>query len=67
MTKIRMITTSAGPEGCRPSGWEDDVDDKEARDLIAGGFAVAVKPPAATATKPKTAEKATRPKGEKRG
>lgn len=40
--KIRMRTTSAGPAGVRDYGREYDVPESEARDLIAGHYAVAV-------------------------
>lgn len=76
MIKIKMKTSSAGPAGSRPSGWVGDVEDKEARALLIGGFAEkvetrqsepvkAVKPAAETAVShPGT--KATRRGGEKR-
>jgi len=65
MIKIKMTTLSAGPGGVRPVGWVGDVEDHEARDLIAGKYAQAVKLSAPTATKP-PAQKATKPRGETR-
>ena len=65
MIRIKMKTSSAGPDGVRPVGWEGEVLDKEARELLAGDYAEELKPPASTATKPATS-KATRPSGEKR-
>lgn len=77
MIKIKMKTSSAGPDGVRPIGWVGDVEDTEARALIAGGYAdelearvkppaaQAVKPPAETAIKP-PAPGAVKPRSEKR-
>jgi len=65
MIKIKMLTCAAGPLAVRPIGWIGEAEDKEARALIAGGFAVAVKPPASTAISPEKPQ-AIRPGGEKR-
>ena len=40
---VKMLTTSAGPDGVRQSGSVHDVPDKEAKELIAGGYAVEAK------------------------
>jgi hypothetical protein len=40
---IRMSTTSAGPAGVRVAGSVHELPDKEAKELIAGGYAVEVK------------------------
>jgi len=63
---IKMKTSSAGPDGVRPVGWEGEVPDKEGRELVAGEFAVAIKPRSETATKKPATQKATKPTGEKR-
>jgi hypothetical protein len=42
---IEMKTLSAGPKGSREPGKSYDVPDKEARELIAGGYAEEVKAP----------------------
>jgi hypothetical protein len=41
--KITMRTLSAGPQGVLDAGKTYNVDDKFARDLITGGYAVPVK------------------------
>ena len=41
--KIKMLTLQAGPDGVRKAGQSYDVPNKEANELIAGGYAVAVK------------------------
>lgn len=46
--KIRMITTLAGPHQVLMSGSEADVDPREAKALIAGGFAEAIEQPVET-------------------
>lgn len=38
--KIKMQTTSAGPDGVRLAGREYDVPEAEAADLLNGGYAV---------------------------
>ena len=53
--KVRMKTIAAGPKGTRQPGDVIDVPAKEAKTLIAGGFAEAVEGPA----KPKAAKKET--------
>ena len=40
MKKVRLNTTMAGPAGVFPAGSVLDVDDKEAKLLVDGGFAV---------------------------
>lgn len=40
---VKMITTMAGANGAANPGDEINVSDKQANDLIAGGFAVPVK------------------------
>lgn len=65
MVRIKMTTLSAGPRGVRPVGWEGDVTDSEARDLIAGRYAVALRPRGEPTTKPKHPQ-AVKPRGEKR-
>jgi hypothetical protein len=39
MAKVRMKTLDAGPNGVRQIGQVYDVDDKEAKELVEGGFA----------------------------
>jgi hypothetical protein len=46
--KIRLITTLAGPHRVLMSGSEADVDPREAKALIAGGFAEAIEQPVET-------------------
>lgn len=46
--RIRMNTLSAAPTGVRLAGREYEVPDAEARQLLAGGYAVAVNPAPAT-------------------
>lgn len=41
--KIKMLTLQAGPQGVREVGHVYAVPDKEARQLIEGGYAVEVK------------------------
>jgi len=65
MVRVKMLTCDAGPLGCHPPGWTGEVADKEARALIAGGYATAINPPASTETKP-PGRKATKPRGETR-
>lgn len=43
--KIRMLTLSAGPNGVRMAGQVIDVDQKEAKALIEGGYAEAIDEP----------------------
>jgi hypothetical protein len=43
--KIKMKTTSAGPDGIRMAGQIVDTDLKEAKELIDGGYAEAVEEP----------------------
>lgn len=38
--KVKMLTLDAGPEGVRQPGKIYDVAEKEAKELIKGGFAV---------------------------
>jgi hypothetical protein len=54
--KIKMLTLQAGPTGVREVGSVHDVDDKEAKALIAGGYAIPVE---------KVVEKAVAKRGEK--
>jgi len=56
--KIRMKTLCAGPQGVLDAGKVYELDPKRAKDLIDGGYAVEVKPEAAT-------EKAVKPGGER--
>lgn len=42
MTLVKMLTNMASPEGCASIGQEIDVDEKEARALIKGKYAVKV-------------------------
>ena len=48
--KIRMLSLAAGPEGVWPRGEEVEIEATLAWQLIAGGYAVAVEPPAALET-----------------
>ena len=57
-----MLTLQAGPKGVREPGKEYDVPDKEAKDLIAGGYAQPVGLEKATDRSSK--EKANAPDGE---
>ena len=41
---MRLKTLLAGPGGCHQAGSEIDVDDKQAKELIAGGYATAAAP-----------------------
>lgn len=41
--RIKMLTIQAGPNGTREAGQVVDVPDEEARQLIAGGYAVEFK------------------------
>lgn len=43
--RIKMLTTSAGPDGCRENGREYNVADNEAKELIEGGYAKLVREP----------------------
>ena len=40
--KVRMLATSAGPDGIRHIGGEYDVSPEEGKDLCSGGYAVPV-------------------------
>lgn len=40
--KVKMLTTSAGPDGIRMAGQVVEVDKEEAKALIDGGYAEAV-------------------------
>lgn len=57
--KIKMLTLQAGPAGVRKPGVTYNVSDEEAKALIAGGYAEAVKKPQAEAESP-VIEKAER-------
>lgn len=65
--RVRMNTTSAGPEGVLQSGREYDLPPEEARQLLQGGYATPVKPEAETAVRsaPETAAAPTRPPARK--
>jgi hypothetical protein len=60
--KITMLTLQAGPNVMRQSGQSYDVPDKEAKELIAGGYAVEVSPAKAAPAKSAPAERAVRGK-----
>ena len=57
--KVKMLTLQAGPKGVREPGKEYDVPDKEAKELIAGGYAQPVGVEKAASRR--GAEKATEP------
>jgi hypothetical protein len=45
MKRVKMLTLSAGPNGVIPVGQIVEVDDKEAKELVEGGYAEAVEEP----------------------
>ncbi len=57
MTKVVMVTTSAGPDGTAQAGDVVDVSKAAAKELVEGGFARAVDASDDAAAEPK--EKAT--------
>ncbi len=57
--KVRLISTMAGPAGAFQAGQVVEFSDKQARELIAGGYAVAYEPVEAAAEQ--QPETATRP------
>ncbi len=54
--KIRMRTLAAGPNGVLEVGKTYDIEDKEAKQLIEGRYAVSVEDPAAEKSKRKKEE-----------
>jgi len=66
MMNIRMLALQAGPNGVREIGKEYDVPEKEAKELINGGYAEPVKAKDVEAVVEPTAEKkADKNKGKK--
>lgn len=62
--KIRMRVTSAGPEGTKLAGGTYSVEEKEGRELVAGGYASTVEE-AKPAPKPAPAAQEAAAEGEK--
>jgi hypothetical protein len=58
---ITMLTLQAGPNGVREAGRNYDVPDKEAKALIDGGYAIAVKASVERAVGPRGRQKAVAP------
>lgn len=60
--RIRLKTRFACPEGNYPSGSEINLDEKKAKGLIAGGYAVSLEPEKETkvVTKPKKSKRAVK-------
>jgi hypothetical protein len=69
--KITMLSLMAGPTVLRKAGKTYDVPDKEAKELIAAGYAVAAKPEkgevAETASRGKRGETAAKPSAKAEG
>lgn len=59
---IKMLTLQAGPQGVRKAGVVYDVPDVEAKQLIAGGYAVVAPADEKPAAKPAAAERTARGK-----
>lgn len=65
MKLIKMKTRAAGPDGVLLPEIEYSVDDKMAADLVAGGYAVEVKPPPKPKPAPKKRTPARKPAAKK--
>lgn len=42
--KVKMLTLDAGPKGVFPAGSIREVDEKEGKELVKGGYAIEIKP-----------------------
>lgn len=64
--KVKMLTTSAGPDGVRVPGQVVEVDKDEAKTLIEGGYAEAVEEPNHTEEEEKPADDQEQPEEEEK-
>lgn len=65
MPSVRMLTTSAGPNGVRAKGYVYPVTVEDGEGLVRGGFAAWVEAPSRAAPEPAVETAAIEPAGER--